>query len=62
MNTFANILCEEDGTTAVEYAVMLGFIIVVCFAVVAQIGQTTKNFFQSGANSFWGATSSTTSS
>ncbi len=38
-------LKKEDGPTAVEYAVMLALIIVVCFVAVQTIGtQTARNF------------------
>jgi pilus assembly protein Flp/PilA len=40
-----HFLKEEEGPTAVEYAVMLAFIIVVCFAVIATIGTHTSNNF-----------------
>jgi pilus assembly protein Flp/PilA len=33
----------EDGPTAVEYAIMLAFIITVCAASVATLGSNTKN-------------------
>ncbi len=33
-----NFLKEEDGPTAVEYAVMLALIVVVCLAGVTSIG------------------------
>jgi pilus assembly protein Flp/PilA len=38
-------LKEENGPTAVEYAVMLALIIIVCFAAITLIGTTSsKNF------------------
>jgi pilus assembly protein Flp/PilA len=36
---------EEDGPTAVEYAVMLALIIVVCFAAISLIGQAANQTF-----------------
>jgi pilus assembly protein Flp/PilA len=42
-------LRNEDGPTAVEYAVMLAFIIVVCFASVALLGSSTKNSFSNSS-------------
>ena len=33
-----NFLKEEDGPTAVEYAVMLALIVVVCIATITQLG------------------------
>jgi len=38
-------LKEDDGPTAVEYAVMLALIIVVCFAAITFIGQQTNATF-----------------
>ena len=35
-------LDDEDGVTAVEYAIMLAFIIIVCIAVIGAIGTQTK--------------------
>lgn len=40
-------LKEEDGPTAVEYAVMLALIIIVCFAAIGVLGTTTSNNFNS---------------
>jgi pilus assembly protein Flp/PilA len=34
-----HILKDEDGPTAVEYAVMLALIIVVCIASIQQLGR-----------------------
>jgi pilus assembly protein Flp/PilA len=38
-------LTSEDGPTAVEYAVMLALIIVVCISAITFIGSTTNNTF-----------------
>ena len=38
---------QEDGVTAVEYAVMMALIIVVCFVAITAIGQNTNNNFNS---------------
>jgi pilus assembly protein Flp/PilA len=35
----------EDGPTAVEYAVMLALIIVVCIAAITTLGQNANNTF-----------------
>jgi pilus assembly protein Flp/PilA len=40
-------LASEDGPTAVEYAVMLALIIVVCILAITQLGQTANNSFVS---------------
>jgi len=36
---------EEDGATAVEYAIMLVLIIAVCIAVIAILGQRVDQAF-----------------
>ena len=41
---------DEEGATAVEYAVMLVLIIVVCIAVVTTLGENTRDSFQVTAN------------
>ena len=38
-------LREEDGPTAVEYAVMLALIIVVCVGAIQAVGSGTNNKF-----------------
>ena len=40
-------LVAEDGPTAVEYAVMLALIIVVCIAAVSAIGTGARTTFES---------------
>ena len=37
-----NFLKEEDGPTAVEYAVMLALIVVVCLAAIGSLGTVTN--------------------
>ena len=44
-----NFLKEEDGPTAVEYAVMLALIIMVCFAAIKLIGVNANAMFNSTA-------------
>jgi pilus assembly protein Flp/PilA len=41
----AKFLMSEDGPTAVEYAVMLALIIVVCMAAITSLGLNTNNTF-----------------
>ncbi len=41
-------LREEDGPTAVEYAVMLALIIVVCVAAISTIGTSTNSVYNNG--------------
>jgi pilus assembly protein Flp/PilA len=52
-----NFLKREDGPTAVEYAVMLALIIVVCIAAISALGSNASNTF-----SYVGNTVNTTSS
>jgi pilus assembly protein Flp/PilA len=40
-----DFLKREDGPTAVEYAVMLALIIVVCIAAISLLGTETNNTF-----------------
>jgi pilus assembly protein Flp/PilA len=40
-----NFLEREDGPTAVEYAVMLALIIVVCITAITTLGSNAKNTF-----------------
>ncbi len=42
-------LRNEDGPTAVEYAVMLALIIVVCITAIATLGSNAKNTFSNVA-------------
>ena len=42
---FVNFVKSEDGPTAVEYAVMLALIIVVCIAAITSLGQKANNTF-----------------
>jgi len=39
-------LQAEDGPTAVEYAVMLALIIVVCIATITALGQNSSRTFE----------------
>lgn len=43
-------LREEDGPTAVEYAVMLSMIVMVCITAIGAIGQNTATHFQEAAD------------
>ena len=38
-------LASEDGPTAVEYAVMLALIIIVCLATITQVGTNANDRF-----------------
>ncbi len=50
-NAIVRFLKSEDGPTAVEYAVMLALIIVVCLVAIGNIGKAANNTFQSVASS-----------
>ena len=52
-----NFLKREDGPTAVEYAVMLALIIVVCIAAISALGSNASNTFSYVGNTV-GSTSS----
>ena len=44
-------LKSEDGPTAVEYAVMLSLIIIVCLTAIGTIGTNANSAFQKVASS-----------
>jgi pilus assembly protein Flp/PilA len=44
-------LTSEDGPTAVEYAVMLALIIIVCLVAIQSLGTNAKTTFTNVANS-----------
>ena len=50
LRMFRDMLLNEDGATAVEYAVMLALVIAVCFVVIAAIGTTTRDLFDPNGN------------
>lgn len=43
-------LVSEDGPTAVEYAVMLALIIIVCLTAITQLGTQVKTTFEGVKN------------
>jgi len=43
--SLVNFLKAEDGPTAVEYAVMLALIIVVCIAAITTLGSNANQTF-----------------
>ena len=47
---FVNFLKREDGPTAVEYAVMLALIIVVCIAAITALGSNANKTFTTVGN------------
>ena len=40
-----SFLCDESGPTAVEYAVMLALIVVVCITAITALGTSANNTF-----------------
>ena len=50
-----NFLKNEDGPTAVEYAVMLALIIVVCITAITSLGTNANATFGSVSNTIGGA-------
>jgi pilus assembly protein Flp/PilA len=50
LQAVARFVRNEDGPTAVEYAVMLALIIVLCIVVIRQVGTSASQTF-STANS-----------
>jgi pilus assembly protein Flp/PilA len=46
-----HFVVSEDGPTAVEYAVMLALIIIVCLAAVRAVGTNTRTTFTNIGNS-----------
>ncbi|MGD9722276.1 MAG: Flp family type IVb pilin [Pirellulales bacterium] len=44
-------LASEDGPTAVEYAVMLALIIIVCLIAIESVGTNTSQTFTNISNS-----------
>jgi pilus assembly protein Flp/PilA len=51
---FVSFLKNEDGPTAVEYAVMLALIIVVCITAVTALGSNANKTFTSVSNTIAG--------
>ena len=50
-----SFLKNEDGPTAVEYAVMLALIIVVCIAAITALGKNANTTFGTVGNAVGGA-------
>ena len=49
LNGVVNFLKNEDGPTAVEYAVMLALIIVVCITAITALGTNANKVFSNVA-------------
>jgi pilus assembly protein Flp/PilA len=55
VNRFNHFLKSEDGPTAVEYAVMLALIVIVCLVSIQAIGTNANATFNSIATALPGA-------
>jgi pilus assembly protein Flp/PilA len=49
-NAVANFLKQDDGPTAVEYAILLALIIVVCAATITVLGTNTNKSYTRSSN------------
>jgi len=58
MQKVVTFLKTEDGPTAVEYAVMLALIIVVCLVAITTLGQQVNNTFSNVGNKLQAASAS----
>ncbi len=47
-------LVSEDGPTAVEYAVMLALIVIVCMGAITTLGENANNSFNNTATELGG--------
>lgn len=55
LNAVKEFVVAEDGPTAVEYAVMLALIIVVCITVVGALGKNASATFDTVGKHIGGA-------
>lgn len=55
MRLFRRLLVEEDGPTAVEYAVLMALIVAACIGAVNNMSNATANSFESSATQLNGA-------
>jgi len=66
MKTFTkalvNFVKKEDGPTAVEYAVMLALIVVVCIAAITTLGSNANSTFSFVGSSIQPPSSTSSSS
>jgi pilus assembly protein Flp/PilA len=49
-NSVRRFLVSEDGPTAVEYAVMLALIVIVCLTAISTVGTNAQQTFNDVAN------------
>ncbi len=55
MSHIRRFLLLDDGPTAVEYAVMLALIVIVCLAAISSIGTNANTTFTNVASSIAGS-------
>ena len=55
LNAVKRFLKNEDGPTAVEYAVMLALIIVLCIVVIRQVGTSASKTFSTADSALAGS-------
>ncbi|MFO0926671.1 MAG: Flp family type IVb pilin [Gemmataceae bacterium] len=55
--TLINFVKDESGPTAVEYAVMLALIVVVCITAITTLGTNANNTFSYVGNKIGGTSS-----
>jgi pilus assembly protein Flp/PilA len=55
--SLVNFVRNEDGPTAVEYAVMLALIVVVCITAITTLGSNANNTFSYVGTKIGGASS-----
>ena len=48
----SRLIREEDGPTTVEYAIMLGLIVLICVASIRVIGTTANGVFETVSEGF----------
>ena len=48
----SNFIKQEDGPTAVEYAVMLALIVLVCIAAIVSVGESARGVFEAVSTGF----------
>jgi pilus assembly protein Flp/PilA len=58
MKKILQFLRADDGPTAVEYAVMLALIILICMAAIQSVGSQTSSSFTNSADSIGSAVGS----
>ena len=55
LQILARFMSDEEGPTAVEYAIMLSLIILVCFAAIGLLGSNASAKFDTIATSLGGS-------